>query len=238
MASEARKKDALQALILTDEFTTRLTPLEKLYPTILMPVINVQLLDYMIDTLVRSNVEEVVFYCSSHVDLIKEYIKKKNIHHITTSLIISDGCTCLGDALRDIYAKGCLRGNFILIRGDAFTNMNLKRLVNLHCTNVKQDKGATMTMTLQNVGSTKNTPFDDEITLVVFDKLKNKIIHYAKLKDCEKKVKMKMNWFLSHDQVGISTQLLDTHIYVCSPSVLSLFADNFDFQVCYLFLCY
>lgn len=231
MTSKARKKDVLQALVLADEFTTSLTPLQKLYPTILIPVIHAPLLDYTIETLVKSSVEEVFLYCSSHVDLLKEYIKKKNINNITISLIISDGCRCLGDALRDVYAKSCLRGNFLLIRGNAFTNTDLKHLVNVHCSTVEKDKGATMTMTLRHVGPTTNTPFDEETTLIVCDKSNNKMLHHEKLRDGEKKVKMKMSWFLNHNEVRVCTDFLDTHVYVCSPSVLSLFADNFDFQV-------
>jgi len=126
------KKDVLQAVILADDFTTRLNPIHNIFPSILMPVINIPLLDYMIETLIKSRIQEVFLYCSSHIDLLKKYKMEKVYKDITISLIISDGCRSLGDALRDIDTKGWIRGYFILIRGNAFTNTNLKTLFNVH----------------------------------------------------------------------------------------------------------
>lgn len=223
--------DSLQAVILADDFTTSLSPLQNIYPSILTPVINISLFDYMIDTLVKSRVQEVFLYCSNHVDLLKKYVSEINCKSLTISLIISDGCRSLGDAMRDIDAKGCIRGYFILIRGNTFTNTDLKTLLNTHRLKVEKDKGATMTMVLRNVGSTRKSYLYDETCLVVSDKTNKKILHYAKLNNNEKKVKLELNWFLDHSEVELSTCHLDTHIYMCSPSVLPLFADNFDFQV-------
>ncbi|EFN83402.1 translation initiation factor eIF-2B subunit epsilon [Harpegnathos saltator] len=236
-STEVHKKDVLQAIILADEFTTtKLTPMQNLYPSVLMPIINIPLIDYIIETLVKSMVEEVFICCSNHVELLKnhvellqKYTKEKNIN-INICLIIFDGCRSIGDALRNVYAKGHLRGNFILIRGNTLTSTDLNYLMNIHHLNIEQDKGTVMTMMLRDIGVTKNTPFEEETTLVVFNKLNNKLLYYEKLKDKQKKVKMKVDWFLNHSKVRLCTNFLDTHVYICSPSVLSLFVDNFDFQ--------
>ncbi|KMQ94476.1 translation initiation factor eif-2b subunit epsilon-like protein [Lasius niger] len=230
MTSKVCKKDVLQAVILADDFTTSLTPSQNIFPSILMPVINVPLFDYMIETLIKSKIQEVFLYCSSHVDLLKKYVKEKDYKGTTISLIISDGCSSLGDALRDIDTKGWIRGYFILIRGNTFVNTDLKTLLNAHCLKVEKDKGATMTMVLRNFGSTKDSCMNEETSLVVSDKSINKMLYYTKLKNSEKKVKLELNWFLDHNEIELDTCYLDTHIYLCSPSVLPLFADNFDFQ--------
>lgn len=65
------------------------------------------------------------------------------------NLIVNDGCRTLGDALRDVDAKGLIRGDFLLIRGDAFFNADLKKLREVHKAKVEKDKGATMTMVLR-----------------------------------------------------------------------------------------
>lgn len=70
MARNLRNKDALQAVVLTDDFTTALTPVQDVFPSMLLPVLNVPLLDYLIETLKISRVEELFLYCSSHIDLI------------------------------------------------------------------------------------------------------------------------------------------------------------------------
>ncbi|XP_011268191.1 translation initiation factor eIF-2B subunit epsilon [Camponotus floridanus] len=230
MTSKMCKKDVLQAVILADDFTTSLTPSQNIFPSILMPVINVPLFDYMLETLIKSRIQEVFLYCSSHIDLLKEYVKVKNYKGTAISLIISDGCSSLGDALRDIDTKGWIRGYFILIRGNTFVTADLKSLLNAHCLKVEKDKGATMTMVLRNLGSTKNSYMSEEASLVVSDKSSNKMLYYTKLKNSEKKVKLELNWFLDHSEIELNTCYLDTHIYLCSPSVLPLFADNFDFQ--------
>lgn len=231
MTSKMCKKDVLQAVILADDFTTSLTPSQNIFPSILMPVINVPLFDYMLETLIKSRIQEVFLYCSSHIDQLKNYVKVKNYKGTAISLIISDGCSSLGDALRDIDTKGWIRGYFILIRGNTFVSTDLKTLLNAHCLKVEKDKGATMTMVLRNFGSTKDSYMSEEASLVVSDKSSNKMLYYAKLKNSEKKVKLELNWFLDHNEIELNTCYLDTHIYLCSPSVLPLFADNFDFQV-------
>ncbi|XP_029158181.1 translation initiation factor eIF-2B subunit epsilon-like [Nylanderia fulva] len=230
MTSKVCKKDVLQAVILADDFTTSLSPSQNIFPSILIPVINVPLFDYMIETLIKSRIQEVFLYCSSHVDLLKKYVKEMDYKGTTISLIISDGCSSLGDALRDIDTKGWIRGYFILIRGNTFVNTDLKTLLNAHCLKVEKDKGAAMTMVLRNFGSTKDSYMNEETSLVVSDKSSNKILYYTKLKNKEKKIKLELNWFLDHNEIELNTCYLDTHIYLCSPSVLPLFADNFDFQ--------
>ncbi|XP_011643925.1 translation initiation factor eIF-2B subunit epsilon [Pogonomyrmex barbatus] len=230
MTSKMCKKDILQAVILADDFTERLTPAQDLFPSILIPVINIPLLDYTIATLKKSRVQEVFLYCSSHIDQLKKYVSEKIYKNITITLIISDGCRSLGDALRDIDTKGWIRGYFILIRGNAFINTDLKTLLNVHRLKVEKDKGATMTMVLRNFGSMKEFSLHEEACTIVIDKSSNKILHYNKRTNSEKKVKMELNWFLYHSEVEVNCCHLDTHIYLCSPSVLPLFADNFDFQ--------
>nr|XP_003700330.1 PREDICTED: translation initiation factor eIF-2B subunit epsilon [Megachile rotundata] len=224
------KKDIIQAVVLADDFVTSLTPMQDVFPSILIPVINVPLLDYLIETLIKSKVQELFLYCSSHVDLIRAYIKEKKSLRISISLIVSEGCTSIGDALRDIDAKGSIRGNFILIRGDAFINANLMNALSAHCAKLEKDKATTMTMLLRNVGSLNDSLLKRETCLVVSDKSTKKILHYSKLRDNEKKVELELSWFLDHGEVDINTCYMDTHVYLCSPSVLPLFSDNFDFQ--------
>ncbi|XP_003690567.2 translation initiation factor eIF-2B subunit epsilon [Apis florea] len=230
MSTKMGKKEIIQAVVLADDFLTNLTPVQNIFPRILMPIIDIPLLDYLVETLIKSRVQELFLYCSKYVDLIKKYIKYKNWSKISISLIVSDVCTSLGDALRDIDTKGSIRSNFILIRGDAFINANLTNLLINHCTKLKEDKGATMTMVLRNIGCINQSFLKQETCLIVSDKNSKKILHYNKLRNDEKKVKLELNWFLNHSEIEINTCFLDTHVYLCSPSVLPLFSDNFDFQ--------
>ncbi|KAK0162777.1 hypothetical protein PV327_006523 [Microctonus hyperodae] len=225
------KQEVLQAVVLGSDFTSNLTPMQDFYPTILTPVANAHLFDYLIETLIRYGVQEVFIYCSDHIDDIKKYISSKNTEDIITiSLIISDGCQSIGDALRDIDTKGWIRGDFILIRGDAFINANLTKLMANHRGRRERDKGAAMTLIFRDIGSTKKSILDKDTCLLVANKQTKKMLFYKKLKTNEPRIEFELEWFLNHDQVEINSGFIDTHVYICSPSVLPLFSDNFDFQ--------
>lgn len=74
-----REKDVYKALILADDFTSCLTPLEKAFPSCLVPLANYPFLDYLLDTLERSKVNEIYLYCSNHVDALRNYAKNSKV---------------------------------------------------------------------------------------------------------------------------------------------------------------
>ncbi|XP_034937248.1 translation initiation factor eIF-2B subunit epsilon [Chelonus insularis] len=228
--SKLEKQDLLQAVIITNDFNTNLHPTQYVYPSILTPVANIPLFDYILQALIYSGVQEIFLHCSSHIPMITDYISTMKNEKIPIGLIFSDGCRSLGDALRDIDAKGCIRGDFILVRGDAFINANLVNLMNKHKLKREKDKGSIMTLALRNVGSAKNSILSDEKCLFVADKITDKILYYSKSVREEKKIKFDIEWFLNHEQTSINNSFIDSHVYMCSSSLLPLFTDNFDYQ--------
>lgn len=48
------------------------------------------------------------------------------------NVIISESCRSLGDALRDLDAKGLLRGDFILMNADTVSNINFLPILQKH----------------------------------------------------------------------------------------------------------
>ncbi|XP_063992831.1 translation initiation factor eIF2B subunit epsilon [Diachasmimorpha longicaudata] len=224
------KQEVLQALVLADDFSTSLTPMQKVYPSILTPVANAHLLDYLIETLIQSGVQEIFLYCSNFIDHLRNYVESKSYTDISVSLIISDGCRSLGDGLRDIDTKGIIRGDFILVRGDAFINADLTFLMDLHRARREKDKGCAISLVLRDVGSTNESLLFKEICLFAADKQKKRILFYKKPDVDEKKIKFELEWFLEHEQIEIHSGFVDSHVYMCSASVLPLFSDNFDFQ--------
>lgn len=51
---------------------------------------------------------------------------------MTVHVVGSEGCRCLGDALRDLDAKGLIRGHFILLGCDTITNAQLGTILEQH----------------------------------------------------------------------------------------------------------
>lgn len=232
------KQEILQAIIFADEFMHDLKPVQEIYPTTLLPVVTCPLLHYLLETVVRSGVQQVFLYCSSHIGKLKEFIH--SLEHFQENNVIltplfSDGCRSLGDALRDIYNKGCIRGDFILIRGTAFANIHLGVFMNLHKARKEKDKNTALTMIFRNLGSTRDSALKNESSLVVSNTNTRRLLYYKRFDPGEKKVELARKWFLINDKISIDTALFDTRIYLCSQSALSLFADNFDFQVKIIF---
>lgn len=83
MDMNLREKDVYKALILADEFTSCLSPLEKAFPSCLVPLANYPFLDYLLDTLERSKVNEIFLYCSNHVDALRNYAKNSKVNKKT-----------------------------------------------------------------------------------------------------------------------------------------------------------
>lgn len=227
------KQENLQAIVFASDFVDDLKPADQVLPSILLPIANCPLLEYTLETLVRSKVEQVFLYCSSHLDILKEYLDslKNKYQDINIVPIISDGCRSLGDALRDIDTKGFIRDDFILIRGTAFGNVDLSQLMDSHKAHKEKDKNTVMTMILRNLGNMKDSTLKNECSLVVSNSITKKILMYKKVVPKEDKIELDLQWFLEHNKVSIDTSHLDTRIYICSQAVLPLFADNFDFQV-------
>ena len=54
-----------------------------------------------------------------------------------------------GDAMRDIYTRGLVTGDFILVMGDLVSNINLDEVVRVHRARRKVNKDAIMTMVVK-----------------------------------------------------------------------------------------
>jgi translation initiation factor eIF-2B subunit epsilon len=48
------------------------------------------------------------------------------------TVMVSESCRSLGDAMRDLDAKAVIRGDFILLSGDMVANLNLLPILEHH----------------------------------------------------------------------------------------------------------
>ena len=147
---------------------------------------------------------------------------------MTVHIVSSEGCRCMGDALRDLDAKGLIRGNFILMGADTVSNVQLLPILEEHKKNSKYDKGASMTVVFKKIAPNQRT--GDEVC-VITDKHTNRLLHHQRLKPIhkERQFSFPLELFVENREVTIHHDLIDPQIAICGPSVLPLFADNFDF---------
>ncbi|XP_049777276.1 translation initiation factor eIF-2B subunit epsilon [Schistocerca cancellata] len=232
--SEALKKeDILQAVLITDDFSAAFEPITFYKPASLLPLVNTTLLDYTLEFLALGGVQEVIVFCCSHTDEIKNHIKKSkwndSLSPITISVIISEGCRSLGDAMRDLDAKGVIRSDFILLFGTTVANLHFQQALEIHRKFQKQDKGAVMTLLYKEAGPKHKSRSREDETVIAVDHTTSRIVFHQKVGQL-KRINFPLETFMDHSQVEVLYNLQDTQICICSPAVPPLFSDNFDFQ--------
>jgi hypothetical protein len=62
-----------------------------------------------------------------------------------------------GDALRDVYARGIVSGDFVLVAGDLVSNVNVADVVRVHKERRKLNKDVIMTMVVKETGGKHRT---------------------------------------------------------------------------------
>ncbi|VEN47365.1 unnamed protein product [Callosobruchus maculatus] len=146
------------------------------------------------------------------------------------NVMVSESCRSFGDCLRDLDAKGVLRGEFVLLEPGTVSNVDLLPLLKKHNITTKSDKGCAMTLILQESAIRGIGRCPHEELLVATDS-HSKLLFYKKLGSSkDNKLEFPLEIFLDNASVSLHHNLNDTHMAICSSSVLPLFSDNFDFQ--------
>lgn len=144
--------------------------------------------------------------------------------------IISSEVRCFGDAMRELDAKGHLRGDFILMNFDTITNAKIiPSILKAHKENCKRDKGTAMTCAYMVVSPTQRT--GNEVVVAV-DRSTKRMLFHQRLHTTIKEVKFKlpMEMFDNSREIEIHHDYLDPHLAICSANALPLFSDNFDYE--------
>ncbi|KAH8420352.1 hypothetical protein KR009_009476 [Drosophila setifemur] len=229
------EKEIVQAILIADNNEWNFKPLSDEGSTALLPLVNVRMLDYALIALNRSGVEEVFVYASLYLQDIRDHIKAGIATYaswsfkMTVHVIGGEGCRCFGDAMRDLDAKALIRGNFILLGADTVTNADLRPVLEQHKRQAKFDKGNAATLVFKECSNNLRT--GNEV-LIAVDKRNDRLHYHQRLKihQKESRYQIPLDVFLGNSCVELHHNLLDPQIAIGSPSMLSLFSDNFDFQ--------
>ncbi|XP_065852473.1 uncharacterized protein [Euphorbia lathyris] len=227
----------LQAILLADSFTTKFRPITLERPKVLLPLVNVPMIDYTLAWLESSEVEEVFVFCCAHSRQVIDYLENSKWHSspkFTVTTIESHNSISAGDALRLIYERSVIQGDFVLISGDTVSNMSLTQAILEHKERRKKDNNAVMTMVIKQ---SKPSPIihqsrlgTDELFMAV-DPQTKQLLYYEDRADHLKGVIQLDNMLLADNpRISLHNDLEDCYIDICSPEVLSLFTDNFDYQ--------
>lgn len=117
----------LQAVIIADSFSQKFRPVSHELLKCLFPIANVQILSFVIEFLILNNVTEIYVATNFHKNKIDRLIKESNFKKqgVKVSVIQLEDSKCIGDVLREISQTQLLKQDFILMRGDTITNVDI-----------------------------------------------------------------------------------------------------------------
>ncbi|TDL27353.1 nucleotide-diphospho-sugar transferase [Rickenella mellea] len=229
-------EEPLQAVILADSFNNRFRPLTLSKPRCLLPVCNAPLLDWTFESLALAGVQEIFVVCRSHSELVKAAIRASKWSQPTsgvkiTPLVAAREAFSPGDALRDVYTHGIIKGDFVLVHGDLVSNIRIDEVVKVHKERRRVNKDAIMTMVLAQAGASHRTRPQGETSVFVLDAETSQCLHYESVPGHPPKAKAHIprEILVEHPEFDIRNDLIDCGIDICSVEVPSLFQDNFDY---------
>lgn len=133
--ADVQRETQLQAVIFAEFGTDPFLPITLEKPKVFLPVANVPMIEYAMEALVSSSVQEIIVFCWQHYASMKSYIDdvSRISKQISVRCITSCNCLTVGDTLRDIDLQQLIQSSpFILMSGDVITNINLKIAIATH----------------------------------------------------------------------------------------------------------
>ncbi|KAK9316027.1 nucleotide-diphospho-sugar transferase [Lipomyces starkeyi] len=233
---ETDQDERLQAIVLSDSYQTRFQPLTLETPRCLLPLCNTPLLEYTFEFLALAGVSEVIVVCCAHADQIQEYIANSRWSNpsspFTIETVLSPESVSVGDAMRDLDAKGLITSDFLLVSGDIVCNVPFDKVLADHRQRRAKDKNAIMTMVLREASPFHRTRARAESAIFVLDEQTNQCVHYEEIKTRKhmKQISLDPEIFNKHTDLAIRNDFIDCHIDICSPDVPALFTENFDYN--------
>ncbi|KAJ3000838.1 hypothetical protein HDV02_002301 [Globomyces sp. JEL0801] len=228
-------EEVLQAVVVADSFNEHFRPLSYSTPRCLIPLANIPLIEYTLESLAISQVEEIFIVCCALSDQIKQYIENSRWAKSTfptITVIVSQELRSMGDVLRDLDAKQILQSDFILMSAHTVSNIDLTAVLESHRQRKLADKDCIMTLMLKQASSSHPTRSKAEGELFVLDGTNSELTHYETHHRYphRKKFSLDPHMFKNHSDVIIRNDLIDCHIDICSIEVPALFTENFDYQ--------
>ena len=188
-----------------------------------------------------SGVGDVYIYCGAHTAQVESYIQASKWHPLTspaspfhTLEIVKTTARSVGDALRDLDARDLITGDFLLVHGDLVSNLPIDTALAAHRARRIADKNAIMTMILRSGGLGSHRTKSHGITpIFVVDPTKNRCLHYEEMHplQADKFVNIDPDLVSTHSEIELRTDLIDCGIDICTPDVLALWAESFDYEV-------
>ena len=199
-------KGIKHAVVLAGGLGTRLMPLTAHKPKPLVPIANRPILDYAMDLLLNSGVEEAILVVKYLGDQIREHIKKNPREGIDIKI---PDVTPLdtADAVRKVSTY--IQDDFVITMADILTNINLREFMQFHI-----EKKGIASITLEPV----DTPL--EYGVIILDS-SNRINLFLE-KPLPTELYVSSIGFAEREVAYLHSNLINTGMYAFSHEILDI----------------
>ncbi|KAH0529771.1 hypothetical protein TsFJ059_004479 [Trichoderma semiorbis] len=240
--AESKGEDVLQAVVLADSFQDRFKPFTVEKPRCLLPLANTPLIEYTLEFLAMNGVQEVYIYCGAHTDQVEDYIShsrwassSKSCPFSVLQFVRVADARSVGDVLRDMDKRSLVDGDFLLVHGDLISNLILDGALAAHRKRRETSAANIMTMVLHSGGPADHRTKTNGITPVfVVDTKTQRCLHYDEMNPLQSDHYLSMDPLIAEElstEFEIRADLIDAQIDICTPEVLALWSESFDYEL-------
>ncbi|WEW60617.1 translation initiation factor eIF-2B epsilon subunit, GEF [Emydomyces testavorans] len=205
----------------------------------LLPLANTLLVDHTLEFLLNAGIEEVFIYISADSDLVEKHLDaskwRSSVSPFKKLKLLKTTATSVGDVMRDLHGKHLITGDFLLVSSDVVSNMPVEEAWAQHRARRLADKNAIMTMILREAGPSHRTKASPTSPVFIINPTKDRCLHYEEIRRYQMSskssyVSIDPDLVKSNPEIDIRNDLIDCGIDICTPEVLGLWADSFDYQ--------
>ena len=135
--------------------------------------------------------------------------------------------------MRDLDNRDLITGDFLLVSGDVVSNLALEPALAKHRSRREKDKNAIMTMVLREAGVEHRTKSRGRRPVFIIDPKKERCLHYEEMTRRPaggRYVNIEPELLSTYGEIDVREDLIDCYVDICTPDVLGLWSDNFDYQ--------
>lgn len=208
----------------------------------LLPLVNVPVIEYTLEFLASNGVQDVFIYCGAHSEDIEHYIHESSRWSPRSAISpfaslefirVSDA-NSIGDFLRDLDKRNLITGDFVLVHGDLISNIQLDTVLAKHRARREANRDACMTMVLRSVGEQPHRAATARGITPVFvvDPTTGRCLQYEETHPLQSEHYVNLDpAVFSHGQFEIRSDLIDCGLDICTPEVLALWSESFDYEL-------
>lgn len=188
-----------------------------------------------------NGVQDVIIYTGNHTDQIESYISEhprwspssRTNPFASVNFIRVNDATSVGDFLRDLDKKGLISGDFILVHGDCVANIRLDDALAKHKARREANRDAVMTVVLRSGGLDAHRTKAKAITpIFAVESKTSRCLHYEEINPLQSDHYAVLDpAIFEHEAVELRTDLIDPGIDICTPDVLALWSESFDYEL-------